>query len=106
MRSALYYTNMLNWISIVLAHWNNSPRIDMSLYLDTLSWFRSNQSMLFLLNTACLAEKQQIPLLVFGLTRSWFEPAIYHTRGEYANYYEQFESHIEDNWTVALSYFQ
>jgi hypothetical protein len=87
MRSALYYTNMLNWISIVLAHWNNSPRIDMSLYLDTLSWFRSNQSMLFLLNTACLAEKQQIPLLVFGLTRSWLEPAIYHTRGEYANYY-------------------
>ena len=30
---------------------------------DTLSWFRSNQSLLFLLNTACLAEKQQILIL-------------------------------------------
>ena len=87
MRSALYYTNMLSWISIVLAHWNNSLRIDMSPYLDTLSWFRSNQSLFFLLNDACLAEKQQIPILFFGLTRPGLEPAIYHTRGEYANYY-------------------
>jgi hypothetical protein len=87
MRSALYYSNMLSWIFIVLAHWNNSPRIDMSPYLDTLSWFRSNQSLFFLLNDACLAEKQQIPILFFGLTRPGLEPAIYHTRGEYANYY-------------------
>jgi len=28
-------------------------------YLDTLSWFRVTQSLLFLLNAACLAEKQQ-----------------------------------------------
>ena len=87
MRSALYYTNTLSWIFIVLAHWNNSPRIDMSPYLDKLSWFRSNQSLLFLLNAACLAEKQQTPILVFGLIRSGLEPAIHHTRGEYANYY-------------------
>ena len=32
----------------MFAHWNNSPWIDMSLYLDTLSWFWDNQS-LFLL---------------------------------------------------------
>ena len=32
MRSALYETNMLSWIFIVLAHWNNSPRIDMSFH--------------------------------------------------------------------------
>jgi hypothetical protein len=31
MRSALYQTNTLNWILLVLAHWNNSPRVDMSL---------------------------------------------------------------------------
>ena len=31
----------------------------MALYADTLSWFRHNQSLLFLLNAVCLAEKQQ-----------------------------------------------
>jgi hypothetical protein len=58
MRSTLYYTNMLSWIFIVLAHWNNSPLVDM-----LLSRFQVNQSFLFLLNAACLAEKQQIPIL-------------------------------------------
>ena len=33
----------------------------MSPHSDILSWFRANQSLLFLLNAACLAEKQQIP---------------------------------------------
>jgi hypothetical protein len=51
-----------NMIFIVLAHWNNSPRVDMSPHLNTLSWFQVNQSLLFLLNAACLAEKQQIPI--------------------------------------------
>ena len=60
--SALYYINTLSWIFIALDHRNNNPRADMSLYLDTLSWFRANQSLPFLLNTACLAEKQQIPI--------------------------------------------
>ena len=27
MRSALYYTNTLSYIFMVLAHWNNSPRV-------------------------------------------------------------------------------
>ena len=45
------------------------------------SWFRANQSLLFLLNAECSAEIQQIPLkyIFFGLTRSGLEPAIYHT---------------------------
>ena len=30
------------WISIVLAHWNNSPCIDISPHSVTLSWFRAN----------------------------------------------------------------
>jgi hypothetical protein len=38
MESALYKTNMLNWIFMVLAHWKNTPRIDMSTHLDILSW--------------------------------------------------------------------
>ena len=61
----------------------NSPRVDMSLHSDTLFWFRTNQSLLFLLNAACLAEKQQIPILVFGLTWLGLEPTIYCTRGEH-----------------------
>jgi hypothetical protein len=69
-------------------HWNNSPRIDMSLHSNTLSWFRANQSLLFLLNAACLAEQQHIPIfLFFGLTRPGLEPTVYRTRGEHANLY-------------------
>jgi hypothetical protein len=63
MMSALYETNTLSCIFIVLAHWNNSPRVDMSLHSDTLSWFQANQSLFFLLNAAGLEEKQQIPIL-------------------------------------------
>ena len=69
-------------IFIVLAHWNKSSREDMSLHSDTLFWFRANQSLLFLLNATCLAEKQQIPIL-YSLV--W--PTIYRTRGEHANHY-------------------
>jgi hypothetical protein len=43
----------------VLAHWNNSPPIDMPPHSDTLSWFRVNQSLHFFLNHAYLAKKQQ-----------------------------------------------
>ena len=46
-------------------HWNNSPQIDMSPHSDTLSWFRNNQSLLFLLNAVCLAEKQQLQILLY-----------------------------------------
>jgi hypothetical protein len=48
---------------IVLTHWNNSPRVDMWHHSDTLSWFQANQSLLFLLNVACLAEKQHLLIL-------------------------------------------
>jgi hypothetical protein len=54
------HANKLSWIFIVLAHWNNSPRVDMSLHSDTLSWFRANQSLFLLFNTVYLVEKQQI----------------------------------------------
>jgi hypothetical protein len=37
MMSALYETNMLTWIIIVLAHCNNSPQIDISLHSDISS---------------------------------------------------------------------
>jgi hypothetical protein len=41
----------------------HSPQVDMSFYSDTLFRFRANQSLLFLINAACLAEKQHIPIL-------------------------------------------
>jgi hypothetical protein len=41
----------------------------------------------FALSPQCLAEKQQIPILVFGLTQSTLDPMIYRTRGEHANHY-------------------
>jgi len=63
MMSTLYYTNTLSWILIVKHTWNNSPRLDMSLHLNTLSWFVLNQSWLLLVNAVHLAEKQQIPIL-------------------------------------------
>jgi hypothetical protein len=47
---------------IVLAHWHNRPLIDMLPHSDTLSWFWTNQSLLFLLNAECLVEMQQIPI--------------------------------------------
>jgi hypothetical protein len=62
MRSALNSTTTLSWIFIVVAHWNNNHWIDMLPHSDTLSWFRANQSLLFLLNTAWLAKKQQISI--------------------------------------------
>jgi len=34
-------SNTLNWIFIVLVHWNNSPQVDMSLHSDTFSWLPS-----------------------------------------------------------------
>ena len=47
---------------IVLAHWDNIPRLDMLLHWDTLFPFQANQSLLFLFNAACFTEKQQMPI--------------------------------------------
>jgi hypothetical protein len=66
---ALFYTNTLSWIFIVLAHWNNSPWIDMLLHSYSLSWFRANQSLLFLPNTN---------FIIFSLTPPGLVPTIYH----------------------------
>jgi hypothetical protein len=51
-------------------YWNNSRRIDMSHHSDTISWFRANQSLLFILSAACLAEKQT----QYQFNSRWFEP--------------------------------
>ena len=64
-------TCMLSSIFIVLAHWNSSLCVEMSLNLDTFSWFWPNPSLFLLLSAMCLAAKTMIS----------------HTRGEHANHY-------------------
>ena len=82
MMSALYKTNTLNsWIFIVLAHWNNNPRVDMSFYLDILSLFQANQSLFFFLNAAT---NTNVLSLCFNLkilsrfTRLWKDKCYFH----------------------------
>ena len=70
----------------MLAHWNKIPRVDMSLHSDTLFWFRANQSLLFLFNAACLADKQQMPIFSLWFDPTGLEPTTYRTRGEHDNY--------------------
>jgi hypothetical protein len=57
----------------------------MSHHSDTLSWFIASQFLLFLLNAASLAEKQQ-KTIFFGWTRSRLETTISRTRCEHANH--------------------
>ena len=47
----------------------------MLLHSDSLSWFRTNQSLLFFLNAVCLTEQKHAPI--------WSD----RTRGKYANHY-------------------
>ena len=51
---------------IVIVHWNNSTWVDMSLRSDTVYWFRTNQSLLFLLNAVCLARSYKYFHNVWG----------------------------------------
>ena len=60
-RSALHQTNTLSWICIVYLT-ETSPQIEMLSSSDTLFWYQANQSLLFLLNAAFLAEKQQMQI--------------------------------------------
>ena len=55
------------------------------IYSEISPRFKEKQSLLLLLNAACVAEEQQIPnIKVFGLTRSCIEPTIYRTRDKQA----------------------
>ena len=64
MMSACIRSTCLVGFFIVLVYWNNNLQVDMRLYSDTLSWLWVNQTLLLLLNTACIAEKEQIPIIV------------------------------------------
>ena len=93
-------TNTLSWIFIVLALWNNSPRVDMLLHTDTLFWFRADQSLLILLNAVYLAEKKNTNFIVFGMTRPELESTINRIRSKHANHYATDESNAY-NWQDA-----
>ena len=71
----------------MLTHWSNSPLVNR--HSDTLFWFRANQSLLVLLHTGCVLGREvtHTNCIVLGLTRSWFEPTIYCTRGEQTSHY-------------------
>ena len=43
--------------------WPNDFDLQLGCCISALSWFRANQSLRFLLNAACLVEKQQIPIV-------------------------------------------
>jgi hypothetical protein len=68
------------YLFIVLTHWNNSPRIDMWPISGTLSWFRPNKYLLFLLNAVCLAKNTNANLIFFGSTQLGLKPKIYRTK--------------------------
>jgi hypothetical protein len=67
----LYQNIIKSFQEVLLIYWWLTPTIAVfQLYRgvqyvlgSTLFLFRANQSLLFLLNAACLAEKQQIPIL-------------------------------------------
>ena len=78
-----------SWIWIMLAHWNNSPRIDMSSVPLGHIILIPNRSVLALspLWWVLSGEATNTNFIVFGLTRSGLEPTIYRTRGEHTNHY-------------------
>jgi hypothetical protein len=55
----------------VLAQRNNSPRINISPHSGKLYWFRANTSLLLLLSSACIAEKQTRCIGATRMSPSW-----------------------------------
>ena len=69
MGSDLYKINTPSEFSMMLADWNNSPRTHMSPKSVTLSWFRTNQSLLFQLKAVYLAGSNE-----YQFHSLWFDP--------------------------------
>ena len=71
-------TGSVHWASSLAIWWREQVNFQWDFYSetidrhvapsDTLSWFRANQLLPFLLNAACLTEKKQIPIL-YSLVR-------------------------------------
>jgi hypothetical protein len=83
MMRSLYLTSTFSMSFTLLAHWNNSPPVDMLLYWDTLSWCQANKVFFVLLfNAACSTDREATTTncIVFYLNRPVLEPMIYRTR--------------------------
>jgi hypothetical protein len=77
------------------------PAINMSLHLDTLSWYRANPSLLFPPNGVSLnRETTNTNFKIFGLTRSGFEPAIHRSWGKNVNHYTTDLVQINKQWRI------
>ena len=77
----------------------STGRLDMSLYLNNVSWFREKQSFFLLLQCSILSgEAAHTNLKVACLNQTVLDPMIYHTRGEPANYHtiDLFIMHITE----------
>ena len=68
-------------------NWNNSLQVDQVILIWHIILIPNKPSVLWLLIVVCLAEKQQIPILVFGLIQPALKPMIYNTWGEHVNNY-------------------
>ena len=80
--SALYYTNRLSWILIVLADWYNS------LHVATL-WqlFLSQRQSVIVLTHMVSRESENLNLIVFGFTRPGVKGKMNFTPGDRFNHY-------------------
>ena len=87
----MYKLHSIRWwwcptrlVGYVLAHWKNSPRVDMSLESDTLTKFRWGpcQSVFILTPGYCVLSGETVitNFIVVGLTRLGLEHTIYRTR--------------------------
>ena len=63
---------------IVLAHWNNSPQVELSLYSEVTAWFLSNQPWFLLPPTYWRTN-----FIAGGLTWLGLERTIFRRRGEH-----------------------
>ena len=64
----------------LVTHRRCHPQVEMLLHMDTLSWLRAYQYLLFLIRATCVADKQQISIPEHELT-------IYRTRTLHPNHY-------------------
>ena len=67
--------NYIIWLSsrkysVSASSHKQQSTVNMLINSNSLFSFRANQSLLLLLTAVCLAKKQKIPIIVFGLTRT------------------------------------
>ena len=81
--SALYWTNTLSYIFIVVTLWSNGMRVDISLHSNTLLWFQAIQVFVFTPYLCVLSrETRHTNISVGGFINQVLGPKIYRTRSD------------------------